>query len=68
MLVVVDDIIVNLAQLLTVSFKDDKTLYIAYINSDPWEHEFDTVEEAKQAFETLCKYIDFYENTKEYRN
>ena len=65
MLVVVDDIIINLAQLLTVSFKDDKTLYIAYINNEYWEHEFDTVEEAKEAFETLKEHITYYENTKE---
>ena len=64
MLVLVDDIIVNLAQLLTVSFKDDKTLYIAYINNDQWEHEFDTVEEAKEAFQTLWKEVKYYERCK----
>lgn len=61
MLVRIDDIIINLAHVLTASFKDNKTIYIAYTDKSYWEHEYDTAEEAKQAFEDLCKHIEFYE-------
>lgn len=65
MLVRIDKIIVNLAQLLTVCFKDDKTLFIAYMNNYYWEHKFATEEEAEEAYESLCKKIKYYESTKE---
>ena len=61
MLVRVDKIIVNLAHVLTASFKDDKTLYIAYNDKSYWEHEYLTPEEAEEAYEELCKHIEFYE-------
>ena len=65
MLVRIDKIIVNLAHVLTVSFKDDKTIYIAYTDKSYWEHAYATPEEAEEAYEDLCKHIEFYENTKE---
>ena len=61
MLVRIDKLIINLAHLLTVSFKNDKTIYIAYTNNTHWEHEYTTPEKAEEAFEALCKHIEFYE-------
>ena len=65
MLVRVGKIIVNLAHVITVSFKDDKTIYIAYTDKSYWEHEYPTPEKAEEAYEYLCKQIRFYENTNE---
>lgn len=64
MLVRINKIIVNLAHVLSVSFKNDNTIYIEYTTKSYLEQAYNTPEEAEEAYEKLCKYINYYEKTK----
>ena len=59
MLVLINKILINLTEVLAITFKNPNTVCIADINKTYWEREYPTSEDAQKAYKTLYRKINY---------
>ena len=59
MLVLINKILINLTEVLAVTFKNPNTICIADSNKIYWECEYPTNEDAQKAYKTLYRKIKY---------
>ena len=59
MLVLINKILINLNEVLAITFKNPNTICIADINKIYWEREYTTIEEAEKAYKSLYRKINY---------